>query len=425
MRSALIRFALACLPGFAASSAFGAADGLQFICNPGQVSGVQSAMVDYLHALNIADTLFQIQSEPEQGRVSFSLKTPIGDTNTLDLTDRADLHVPDEWVDLPGPAHTVRHVRTVSQKEIVLALMQHGRQTVFAGRACDVRALREHVALRQNIVAWAESLDWGWPDGGAANWNIKYWHRGTPDKQWPLETALLNVFNEPDKYAFGCYTATKLVMLQGILDYHVRHKHNGDELTARLMADADPLVHVEPADMWAFEDDFDPQDQHRPGKLLKLVHAVAPLNFVPGDWIYIVNTDPATRDKTGYEGSNALYLGRNRFDDYYNDNEHAYTYAQKIDEVYQWRHGVFSRSRDAAKIRPMSEQDLVRFGRPPNRGGLVEDYRVVPYLFGFEDMPSADPVTASDSPAPPARSSDLRPSTPKPVGDTAAPNGDG
>lgn len=396
-------YCLALLSWLATSTAFGAVDGLRFECAPAQVAPLQKAVGDYLHALDIPDRMVRIQASPDEGSVSFTLNTPQHDTSTLDLNHRAQTPVPDEWVDLPGPQQGVRHVRTVSKKEIVLALLQHGRQTVFAGRACDVQALQEHVALRQNIVAWAEWLDWGWPDGGSASWNTQYWHRGTPVKKWPLETALLNVFTEPEKYAFGCYTATKLVMLQGISDYYSRVHPGGAHLQTRLEADADPLVHVEPSEMWSFEDDFDPKEGHQAGKLLKMQHSVAPLNFVPGDWIYIVNTDPATRDKTGYEGSNALYLGRNRFDDYYNDNEHAYTYAQKIDEVYQWRHGVFSRSRDAAKIRPVSPAELTQLGFSPQQGGLVEDFRVVPYLFGYEDLPEMrqDELDAKLSPIKP------------------------
>lgn len=391
MKSVLVKYCLAVLSLFTASTAFGAVDGLRFECNPAQVAPLQKAVTDYLHKLNIPDRLVQVQTSSDDGSVTFTLNTPADDTSTLDLNRRAQIHVPDEWVDLPGPKQATRHVRTVSQQEIVLALLQHGRQTVFAGRACDVQALKEHVALRQNIVAWAESLDWGWPDGGSASWNTQYWHRGTPVKNWPLETALLNVFTEPEKYAFGCYTATKLVMLQGITDFYMRIHPGETPFKAQLEADVDPLVQVEPSDMWAFEEDFDPKERHQAGKLLKMQHAVAPLNFVPGDWVYIVNTDPATRDKTGYEGSNALYLGRNRFDDYYNDNEHAYTYAQKVDEVYQWRHGVFSRSRDFAKIHPVSPAELIQLGLSPDQGGLVEDFRVVPYLFGYEDLPEMRP----------------------------------
>ena len=108
---------------------------------------------------------------------------------------------------------------------------------------------------------------------------------------------------------------------------------------------------------------------------------VPPGHFVPGDWAYFLNTDPITYEKTGYEGSNAIYLGGNRFDDFYNDHDHSYTYEEKLDEVYQWRHEVFSRSRDADKVRPLTPKQLQDLSRSPSNGGLQLDYRVSPRLF--------------------------------------------
>jgi hypothetical protein len=139
--------------------------------------------------------------------------------------------------------------------------------------------------------------------------------------------------------------------------------------------------------MWNFEADFDPKELTRPGKLLRIQYDIAPNNFIPGDWTYFLNTDPVTYQKTGYEGSNSIYLGRNKFDDYYNDNEHSYTYQQKLEEVFQWRHGVFSRARDFAKIKPLSEQDLARLVETPEQGGIVTDLRVFPYFLGDEELP--------------------------------------
>jgi hypothetical protein len=133
--------------------------------------------------------------------------------------------------------------------------------------------------------------------------------------------------------------------------------------------------------MWSFEQDFNSNKLTQRGKILKIQHKVAPLNFVPGDWVYIVNTDPVSAQKTGYEGSNAIYLGRNKFVDYYNDNHHAYTYQQKLDEVYQWRNGVFNRRRDVAKIQPLSVDDLERLGKSPAENGLVQSFRVFPMSF--------------------------------------------
>ena len=194
----------------------------------------------------------------------------------------------------------------------------------------------------------------------------------------------MDVFLHQDKYAMGCYTATKLVIVQGTLDYYSRVKRDQEKthrVEEALLADGDPLVGIEPGSMWSFEKDFDTHEMEQKGKLLKIYSSVASGNFVPGDWSYILNTDPLSEQKTGYEGSNAIYLGRNRFDDYYNDNNHSYTYEQKLDEVYQWRNGVFSRLRDVKKIKLLSAEEQALLGNTPEDGGLELDKRVVPRHF--------------------------------------------
>jgi hypothetical protein len=133
--------------------------------------------------------------------------------------------------------------------------------------------------------------------------------------------------------------------------------------------------------------------QDRPGKIMRIQYGVAPMNFVPGDWPYILNTDAATYKKTGYEGSNPIYLGRNRFVDYYNDNGHFYTFEEKIDQVYQWRHQVFNRVRDKEKIVPLAKADFDRLRKSPEDGGLLASFRTMPYFFGFETLPEIRRVT--------------------------------
>ena len=78
--------------------------------------------------------------------------------------------------------------------------------------------------MRQNIVAWSEHLNWTWPDGGAAVWNPQYWNRGTPLVHVKLHAAFGDAFNHQSQYAIGCYTAAKIVMVQGVLDYYRRIK---------------------------------------------------------------------------------------------------------------------------------------------------------------------------------------------------------
>ncbi|GAO36471.1 hypothetical protein SCT_1878 [Sulfuricella sp. T08] len=365
-------------------------EGIRFSCKPGQLETIESKMGTYLDSLEVAPDLVVKKWDRKNGVVVYTLNTHKEDYNTLDLKIRPELQIRDDIVHLPTKHGKTRKIHTVSKKEILLALLQHGRLTEFKDGACDMEALKDYVSIRQNTVAWAENLTWVWPDGGSAQWNKKYWKRGTPMPGFPLHEAINDVFINQNQYAIGCYTATKLVVIQGALDYYHRIKKDPAQLKLledRLSIDKEPLVDIEPGKMWAFEKNFDPQELNRPGKLLKIKYGAAPKNFVPGDWSYFLNTDPITYEKTGYEGSNAIYLGRNKFDDYYNDNNHSYTYQQKVDEVYQWRNGVFSRSRDFAKIKPLTPQDMIRLSKTPAKGGIQTDLRVFPYYFGYEELP--------------------------------------
>jgi hypothetical protein len=374
-----------------ASTSHAAQDGIRFSCSADQIPALQAGMGKYFSELGVASALYQMVPSDQGTSVTYTLRTPPEDHDTLGLSKRPEMAIGLETVLLPQLGKPAQPVRTVSRKEIALALMQHGRLTAFEGPACDVQALKDHVNLRQNIVAWSEELHWRWPNGGPAKWNTRYWDYGTPVNRHALPKALLDAFTHQHSYAIGCYTASKMVTLQGVVDFYQRVR--GDKalsslIDSRVWADADPLVNIEPGDTWSFEEDFDPQEKGRPGKLVKMLADVAPKNFVPGDWAYMVNTDPATHHKIGYEGSNALYLGRNLFDDYYDDHRHAYTYTEKLDEVYQWRNGVFSRSRDAAKLKPLSKQAFEHMGLTPEQGGMVMGYRLVPYLFGYEPLPA-------------------------------------
>ncbi|SDM51292.1 hypothetical protein SAMN05720382_101608 [Polaromonas sp. JS666] len=363
--------------------------GVRFFCSPSQLEQLSPNMFHYLQRLGIPARLVKETVDKPRGAMTYSLLGSGTTVSTLLLAQRTELAIKDEVLLMPVKNNKMRKLRTVSQKEILLALLHPGRLTEFRGRACDVQALADHVGIRQNTVAWAEVLEWGWPEGGPAKWNARYWANGTPRLHTPLHKALNDMFFEQGKYDIGCYAATKVVFAQGALDYFRRVKRDAGKarvVERRLLADGEPLVDLEPGRMWSFEVDFDPLELERPGKVLRMVGDVAPGNFVPGDWVYFLNTDVRTNQKTGYEGSNAIYLGGNRFDDYYNDNDHHYSYQEKLSEVYQWRHDVFSRHRDAEKIQPLAAQDYERLNAAPENGGLLMGFRVVPYFFGYEDL---------------------------------------
>lgn len=365
-------------------------EGIRFSCKPEQLPTIALDMDAYLDSLGISPGLVIKKSPPQQGTLIYTLNTPENDFSTLNFSERPEFRIHDDILSLPTRQGKEKMVSVVSKKEILLALLQHGRLTEFKGDACTVQALEDHVGIRQNTTAWAGNLNWVWPDGDYAQWNKAYWNRGTPQSGVPLHEALNDVFLNPESYSFGCYTSAKMVIVQGILDYYRRVKKDPVQLQRvekRLYIDHDPLVDIEPGAMWSFEKDFNPGELHRPGKLLKLARQIAPKNFVPGDWVYFLNTDPVTYEKTGYEGSNPIYLGRNKFADYFNDHHHAYSYEQKMDQVYQWRNGVFSFSRDRAKRVPLSTEEMEHLGETPDEGGIVMDYRAVPFLFGYESLP--------------------------------------
>jgi Protein-glutamine gamma-glutamyltransferase len=369
-------------PHDAANGMFDRSDeGVRFACSRHQLQAIKVGMAEYLKSLALPEALVVVTERPADGVLVYTLATPPRDTSTLDFSARSAMNISTEEVTLSVGSDSTSQVRTVSRQEILLALLQHGRLTTLRGSACSVEALSDHVALRQNIVAWAENLRWGWPNGEAAEWNEKYWNHGTPKPGVPLREAIDDAFANQSAYAMGCYTATKLAIVKGVLDYYDRVRASpalARLVQARLLSDHDPLSDLEPGSVWSFEPGFNPKDASRPGKLLALVREVSPKNFVPGDWVYFLNTDPVSRQKIGYEGSNAIYLGRDRFDDYYGENNHAYTYAEKLDEVFQWRNGVFSRIRDAPKRKPLDAQDLERLSASPKAGGLLEPWRVVP-----------------------------------------------
>lgn len=368
-------------------------EGIRFSCQPERLVAIQSGMAAYLNELGVSPRLVTSKLDSANGVVVYTLNTPRQDTNTLDLRFRPELQINDDVVILPAKQRKFRKVVTVSKKEILLALLQHGRLTEFKSRACDLQALKDHVGIRQNIAAWGEDLNWVWPDGGAAKWNEKYWNRGTPKAGAPLHRALDDVFINQHKYAIGCYTASKLLMVQGTLDYFRRVENNPAQqkrLERRLLNDGEPLVNIEPCKMWDFEPDFDQNKLDCPGKLLRIEYGIAPGNFIPGDWVHFFNTDPVSYQKVGYEGSNPVYLGRNKFADYFNDHQHSYSYQEKLDEVYQWRNGVFSRSRDAEKRKPLNAEDVESLSLPPSQGGILTDMRAFPDFIGYEEMTASN-----------------------------------
>lgn len=357
--------------------------GLIFECSVDKLIQLKSELNTYKKELGIDATMYQVQERGAQLRLSLKAPSSYG---TLYLRWDPKYNITEERISLPSAKGLVE-IETVSKKEILLALMHQGRETLFAGNACHIDALKEHVQIRQMIVAWSEHLHWSFPDGGPAQWNQRYWDQGNLKSGVSLDEALRDFFIQPDLCSVGCYTATKIVIIQGILDYFRRVKKDdvmADAIIKKLKSDDDVLVGIEPGAMWSFQKPMNPEEQKRLGKILKIQTKVTPLNFIPGDWVYFINNDPKSSEIDGYEGSNTIYMGRASFDDFYNDNQHHYLYNEKIQNIYNWRNGVFSRSRDYQGMQTLSGEQLHQFGLSPEEGGFLLENRAIPYFFGFE-----------------------------------------
>lgn len=360
--------------------------GIELACTDSRDPAVVVDQVrDYFASKGIPASWLQVSMRPGTQTTNLRLNPGLALQDTLGISRAPRFGVSADLVELLDPRRVARQVPTVSQKEILLALLHPGRLTRFEGTECGLQALKDDVGVRQTTVAWAQTLQFGWPNGGPATWNTKYWVKGTPVQGVDLHEALTDMLINPSDYSIGCYTAAKMVLAGAALDYYTRVKQSpvqAEKVRAALNVDGDPLVDLEPGEAWDFEPDYvEEQAKAIPGKILDVKRNVAAGNFVPGDWFYLLNPDETSREKTGYEGSNAIYLGMDRFSDYYNDHEHSFSYKQKVHEVYQWRHGVFSRTRDADKAVPLKPEDFEKLSRTPQDGGLLPAMRLVPRLF--------------------------------------------
>lgn len=360
--------------------------GIELACTDSRDPGViVNQARDYFASKGIPASWLQVGMRPGSHTTNIRLAPQMALTDTLGISRAPRFGVSADLVELLDPRRAPRQVPTVSQKEILLALLHPGRLTRYEGAECGLQALKDDVGVRQTTVAWAQTLNFGWPDGGPAKWNEKYWLKGTLVQGADLHEALTDMVINPSEYSIGCYTAAKIVLAAATLDYYTRVKQSpvqAEKVRAALNSDGDPLVDLEPGVFWDFEPTYvEAEAKAIPGKTLDIKRDVAPVNFVPGDWFYLFNADPVSREKTGYEGSNAIYLGMDRFTDYYNDHEHSFNYKQKVHEVFQWRNGVFSRSRDADKVVPLTDDDYVRLSKTPQENGLLPAMRLVPRPF--------------------------------------------
>lgn len=309
-----------------------------------------------------------------------------GEEGTLDLRSRPRLWLGQDTLPKPVPGiGSPLSVPTpvVSLKEIFLAFAHIGRATMLRPEHAHFKTFLTHMQQRQSTALWAQRIVWHWPDGGYSRWNPTFWDKGTPRSRAGTYKAYLDALVNPQKYAIGCYTAAKLTLGLGLLDNAYRLNPNRAlqrRTLSALWLNQDPLVGIEPSSIWSFEPGYDSAAPVLPGKTHVAQWVDHPRHMVPGDWVYIFNTDPTTYAKTGYEGSNAIYLGGGRFSDYYNDHGYSYAFEEKLDDVYQWRNEVFSRRRHFDRAQVLSKSQLAALENTPTKGGLLLDWRVGPRM---------------------------------------------
>ena len=329
--------------------------------------GISSNVGTLTHYANHSQWLLKTELAPSQ--------------STLDLRHRAELWVDYDRINKIFPNGTVK-TATVSLKEIFFALTHPGRSTFLEPHQSSFTTLLNHMAQRQAIVLWAQELGWRWPEGTPAKWNMLLWKDGTPIHKSYTYAAFKDAVVHPERYKIGCYTGAKMVVAMGLLDHAYRLNPNNtlkQGLIQALWSNNDPLVDMEPTETWSFDPDLMTYPAH-PGKTHILLNA-APRHMVPGDWIYIYNDDKVSAADAGYEGSNAIYLGGGLFSDYYNTSGgYAFTFEQKLEGVYQWRHKVYNRTRHYANAKELTLAERALLEKSPNEGGLLLPWRLVPRM---------------------------------------------
>lgn len=371
--------------------------GLSFSCSPEGLKTVQKEMAAWFIALGIDPSLVVQKGRPEQGNLLYTLNTPESDTTTFDFYKRPQYQLKDDTLTLNYADGKKREIKAVSQKEILLAFMQHGRLTEFKDGDCSISVLKDHIGVRQRIAAWTENTWWNWPgdnNPGATAWNYDLWtHDGTPKKGVSAQAAFADVFTNPLKYAPYCYTASKLTVTNGILDYYKYVKNDPatlDKLETRLWLDGDPLVDIDPtlnADNVSIvgtgKPFVDASAIIKGGKLIDATFNVSPNNFIPGDWAYFLNTDPRSANIRGFEGSNTIYLGRDKFDDYYHEHGGSFSKTEKLEEIYLWQgEGIVPKPNII-----ITDAIREKLNHTPTEGGIVENFRWVPYRIGGNPLP--------------------------------------
>lgn len=361
-------------------------DGILFRGRREAVAQAKIEMRGWLTVLKCPPQIIQLIDTPAGDEAGFTLNTPPADTDTLTLAERLKWAMPVESVTFQDRHDAALSREVVSEAEVLAAMMQHGRTFLFSGDRCSVECLREHVAIRRNIVYWGSRAEWIFPDPFIPRFNTDHWS-ALQDGEWTLKPgvsarrAIADAFESRPAYELGCKSACQFIMAHGVLDYFARLRPNAAML-ARLESRVDP-VHP----LTEIEAKADKQGViRRPGRLADRQFHVPWNNWVPGDWGWIKNTDDSSSNEVCAEGANVIYGGGGTFVNYYADGP-LRTLDQSLKRVYGWRFGV--ENPDLAIPAALMQQ----LRGDPRDGGLLRDVRDVPPF--FDALPKAMPPQAS------------------------------
>ena len=155
--------------------------------------------------------------------------------------------------------------------------------------------LDKHMTARHGIVAFAAKKKYSFAAGSAFKMNPAYWIVDATGWRVKPGVALDEAINDlnvnPKEYAIACLAATKLTMLS-------------------------------------------------PGSPLADDTAVAPDDWIPGDWGYITNTKFPVGGTAGLEGENIIYTGKDKFWGHFGPGIEYKLLTEWFDQVKSWHGGA-------------------------------------------------------------------------------------
>lgn len=348
-----------------------------------QVAKAKGQMQQLLTQMGWTETHVQIRLAPDGKQVAYSLNSPAQETGTLSLAQQPQWGLAPEVISYQDRRGQTKTLALVSQKEVLAAMLQHGRVFRFDGEYCSVDQLKQELAVRQNIVYWGSRADWVFPEDKIYRYNTgDFWEEMQGD-DWTVKPgvrpmqAIADAFVGKFSYQIGCTSACRFIVAHGIFDYFHRVRPS-PAVTAQLEQRLDPrrpFLNMAPA--------VDRDGTYRrEGLLVERQFDVPSDHWTPGDWGWIKNTDDKSSEELGSEGCNIIYAGGGIFVNYYPERPPK-TLDESIKRVYGWRFGI-----EEGELQ-LSPEVAEKLRRDPRDGGMLRDVRDVPK--SFDSSPQSRP----------------------------------